>query len=134
MPTDEHVFVIPAAALDRLGPVRGLRTDLGGRLAALLAPAPVTFRPRAAVETDPAFKQLIPYVVLRHGDALFHYTRGAGGGEARLRARRSVGVGGHISVADAAGANDPYRAGMLRELAEEVDVASPFTERLLGLV
>src|SRR4051812_37266048 len=134
MPTDEHVLVIPAAALDRLGPVRGLRTDLGGRLADLLGPAHVTFRPRAAVETDPAFKQLIPYVVLRHGGDLFHYTRGVGGGEARLRAMRSIGVGGHISAADAAGAADPYRAGMLRELAEEVDVGSPFAERVLGLV
>jgi predicted NUDIX family phosphoesterase len=134
MPRDEHVLVIPAAALERLGPIRGLRTDLGGRLADLLDPTHVTFRPRSAVETDPSFKQLIPYVVLRHGDELFHYTRGAGGGEARLRALRSIGVGGHITAEDAAGAADPYRAGMRRELAEEVDLDSPFTEQLLGLV
>jgi predicted NUDIX family phosphoesterase len=137
---DEHVLVIPAAALDRLGPVRGFRADPGGRLADLLDPAHITFRPRAAVEADPTFKQLIPYVVFRHGGDLFHYTRGAGGGEARLRAKRSVGVGGHISAADAAGVPacgspaDPYRAGMLRELAEEVEVGSPYTEQIVGLV
>jgi predicted NUDIX family phosphoesterase len=132
--TDEHVLVIPATALDGLGSFRGFRADLGHRLADLLDPAGMRFRPRAAVETDPSYKQLIPYVVLRCGDRLFHYTRGAGGGEARLRAKRSVGVGGHISTADAADSTDPYRAGMLRELAEEVEVASPYTERILGLV
>ena len=134
MSIDESVLVIPAAALDRLGPFHGLRTDLGDRLADLLDPAHVAFRPRAAVETEPSFKQLIPYVVLRHGDRLFHYTRGAGAGEARLRALRSVGVGGHITAEDAAGAADPYRGGMLRELAEEVEIDSSYTERVLGLV
>jgi predicted NUDIX family phosphoesterase len=131
--TDEHVLVVPAAALDRLGPFRGFRPD-PDRLADLLDPARLEFRPRSAVETDPSVKQLIPYVVFRCGDDVFHYTRGAGGGEARLRAKRSVGVGGHISAADAAGADDPYRAGMLRELAEEVEVDSPYAERVLGLV
>jgi predicted NUDIX family phosphoesterase len=131
---DEHVLVVPAAALERLGSFHGLRIDLGHRLADLLDPAGVEFRPRSAVETDPSYKQLIPYVVLRCGDRLFHYTRGAGGGEARLRAKRSVGVGGHISAADADGAADPYRAGLLRELAEEVEIASSYTERVLGLL
>src|SRR5262245_27461458 len=134
MMTDEQVLVVSATILDRFGRFRGLRTDLGHRLADLLDPAHVEFRPRAAVETDPSYKQLIPYVVLRCGDDLFHYTRGAAGGEARLRALRSIGVGGHISAADAAGAGDPYRAGMMRELAEEVEVAAPYSERLLGLV
>src|SRR4051794_1798034 len=132
--TDEHVLVIPSSILTQRGSFHGLRTDLGRHLADLLNPAHVEFRPRAAVETDPSFKQLIPYVVLRYGDDLFHYTRGAGGGEARLRAKRSVGVGGHISAADAAGSGDPYRTGMRRELAEEVEVASPYTERVLGLL
>jgi len=42
-----------------------------------------------------------------------------------------VGIGGHIS-ADDAGAADPYRAGMLRELAEEVELGSAFRERMFG--
>src|SRR4051794_20427491 len=116
--TDEHVLVIPTTILARLGSFRGLRADLGHCLADLLDPAALQFRPRAAVETDPSYKQLIPYVVLRWRDQLFHYTRGAGG-ESRLRAQRSIGVGGHISAADAASSGDPYRAGMMRELAEE---------------
>ncbi len=59
------------------------------------------------MEDDPSFKQLIPYVLFRWTDAdgtvhLFEYLRGSGQGERRLHAKRSVGVGGHISSLDAA--------------------------------
>ncbi len=58
------------------------------------------------MESDPSFKQLIPYVLLQHTDAagqihLFTYTRGKGQGEARLHSKRSFGIGGHISAEDA---------------------------------
>src|SRR5262245_46904983 len=128
----EQVLVIPAGALDRLGPFTGLRR--GGELLSRLLDSPgLEFRPRADVETDPSVKQLIPYVVFRWRDRLFHYTRGATGSEARLRALRSIGVGGHINPVDAAAA-DPYRAGLERELAEEVSLDSPYRESILGLI
>jgi predicted NUDIX family phosphoesterase len=95
--------------------------------------AAFTYQPRSTCETDPAFKQLIPYVVLTCGDLVFHYRRGASGTEARLRAKRSVGIGGHINDSDA-GSADPFRAGMLRELTEEVAVGSPSAEHFLGFL
>lgn len=134
MSMNESVLVIPANAMDRFGPFTGFRADLGDRLHELLNPAHLLFRPRASVETDPSFKQLIPYVVFRWGDELFHYTRGSGAGEARLRAKRSIGIGGHINSADAHGQGDLYRSGMRRELAEEVNIDSRFSERIIGLV
>lgn len=134
MSMNESVLVIPADAMDRLGPFTGFRADLGDRLHELLNPAHLLFRPRASVETDPSFKQLIPYVVFRWGDDLFHYTRGAGAGEARLRTKRSIGIGGHINSVDAQGQGDLYRSGMRRELAEEVNIDSQFSERIIGLV
>ncbi len=100
----------------------------------LLDPAHLSYRPRAEVETDPSFKQLIPYVVLRCGDLVFHYTRGQRGTESRLRALRSVGVGGHISQQDSTLFGDPYRDGMLREVAEEIYLESKYTERCVGLI
>jgi predicted NUDIX family phosphoesterase len=128
----EQVLVIPAATLDQLGPFTGLR--LGGDLLPRLLDSPgLEFRPRAEVETDPSVKQLIPYVIFRWRDRLFHYTRGVAGSEVRLRALRSIGVGGHINPIDA-GSADPYRAGLQRELAEEVVLESPFRESVLGLV
>lgn len=132
--TDERVLCIPRSQLVAAGLFHGFRPAADRYAAAVLSPAGFSFRPRSEVETDPSFKQLIPYVVLRYGCDLFHYRRGATGTEARLHAWRSVGVGGHISEEDAASGTDPYRAGMLRELAEELDVRSAFTERLLGFI
>ncbi|MFL5339552.1 MAG: phosphoesterase [Gemmataceae bacterium] len=130
----ERVLGLPTARFHAAGLFQGFRPFDPESVAFLLDPAHLEYRPRAQAETDPTFKQLIPYVVLFCGDVVFHYTRGGSGTETRLRALRSVGVGGHISAAEDSAAADPYRAGMLRELAEEVDVRSPFRERPLGLI
>ena len=61
------------------------------------------FMPRAKAETDPSFKQIIPYVVITDGKNILHYVRGKKAGEQRLVAKGSVGIGGHINRADAPG-------------------------------
>jgi predicted NUDIX family phosphoesterase len=134
MPTDERVLVIPTDRFRAAGYFHGFRRADEAYLAALLDPTGFAFRPRREVESDPAFKQLIPYVVLRCGAEVFHYRRGASGTEKRLAALRSVGIGGHISEQDAAGGEHAYRTGMLRELAEEVEVGGGWSERLLGFI
>ncbi len=134
MPADERVLCIPTSHFHALGYFHGgRRTDEAYR-AALLDPARFSFHARSQVETDPSFKQLIPYVLLRHDDSLFHYRRGATGTETRLRSLRSLGIGGHISETDAAGPGDPYANGTMRELMEEVTIAANWTERLLGFI
>ena len=134
MPADERVLCIPDAHFAAAGRFAGFRPADDAYRAALLDPAAFAFRPRSAAETDPGWKQLIPYVVLRCGESVFHYRRGSGAAETRLAAMRSVGVGGHISEADAAGGADPYRTGMRRELAEEVALGSTGGEHLLGFI
>jgi predicted NUDIX family phosphoesterase len=134
MPTDERVLVIPTDHFRAVGYFHGFRRADEAFRSALLDPAAFSFRPRSEVETDPAFKQLIPYVALRCGADVFHYRRGAAGTEKRLASLLSVGIGGHISEADAAGGDDPYRTGMCRELAEEVAIGCGFAERLLGFI
>ncbi len=137
MPKDEEVLVVPALLLDQLGPFSGFTTAIDRYLPAILDPNHQSFRPRSLVETDPSFKQLIPYVILEcnneQGTRLFQYTRGKGQGEARLHALKSVGIGGHISVEDAQG-DDWYRVGMQRELTEEVDIGCGGTDRIVGLI
>lgn len=131
MPTDERVLVIPTEQFRSAGYFQGFRqTDE----ATYLDPSCFSFRPRAGVETDPSYKQLIPYVVLMCGDQVFNYRRGKAGTETRLQALRSIGIGGHISEADAAGGDDPYRTGMIRELAEEVAIGCDWTELFLGFI
>lgn len=133
MPTSERVLCIPRTQLEAAGLFHGFRPVSEAFAAGLLNPAGFSFRPRSEVETDPSFKQLIPYVVLRCGGRVFHYRRGGSGTETRLHARRSVGIGGHIAEGDA-GKGDVYLAGMVRELNEEVDFGRHTAGRIVGFI
>ncbi|MBI3975010.1 MAG: phosphoesterase [Armatimonadetes bacterium] len=92
------------------------------------------FRPRAAVEEDPTLKQIIPYLIIRHGERIFLFQRSGKGGESRLHGRVSIGVGGHIVREDTAGADDLLRAGLSRELTEELIIAGSWTARPVGVL
>jgi predicted NUDIX family phosphoesterase len=137
MSKDEEVLVVPAKLLDQLGPFSGFQPKVDRYLPTILDKAHQSFRPRSLVETDPSYKQLIPYVILECSDAnqtrLFQYTRGKGQGEKRLHALRSIGIGGHISVEDANG-DDWYKTGMQRELDEEVAIECSGQQRIVGLI
>lgn len=130
----ERVLVVPTAVFHAAGLFQGFTDQAEKYLSRLLDPAVLSYRPRAEVETDPSFKQIVPYVVLKCRDRVFHYTRGKAGGEARLRALRSIGVGGHIGEQDSNLFESPYRSGMLREVAEEVRLETTYQERCLGLI
>ncbi len=134
MPLDEKVLVIPTERFRAAGYFHGMRGADDTYRAAILDATAFEFRPRYEVETDPSFKQLIPYILLKCGDQLFHYRRGSAGTEKRLESLRSIGIGGHISEADAAGGTDPYQTGMMRELTEEVELGSGFRERCVGFI
>jgi predicted NUDIX family phosphoesterase len=136
----EDVLVVPRALFESVGAFQGFSGDTAAYLPALLDPRHTSWRARATVEDDPSFKQLIPYCVLSWRDAdgrphYFAYTRGGGQGDARLRAKRSVGIGGHISSTDGAHGDDTsYDAGMRRELAEEIVIDGAWTARCVGLI
>lgn len=130
----ERVLVIPEARFREAGVFQGFRPYAAEYLAAILDRRHLSFRPRGEVETDPSFKQLIPYVVLRCRDEVFHYMRGSAGAEKRLQAQRSIGIGGHISRQDGPPDDDPYRRGLERELNEETEISSPYRERVLGFI
>ncbi|MFO0880233.1 MAG: phosphoesterase [Gemmataceae bacterium] len=129
----EKVLVVPTAIFREAGLFHGFSDRVDHYLPHLLRPEVLRFAPRAEAEDDPELKQLIPYVVLRHGTTLFHYQR-AGGAEKRLHARRSIGIGGHICSEDGAPEEAAYFAGMWRELAEEVELPAITAERCLGLI
>ena len=93
-----------------------------------------SFRPRKQVEEDPSFKQIIPYLIVRHTDHLFLFQRGAAGNEARLRGLFSIGVGGHINRSDVEGASDLVAAGLRRELDEELIIHGTWRARLVGVL
>src|SRR5207253_456277 len=134
----EHVLVVPTSLFHKLGHFQGFSSDTKKYLTELLKPEHASYRPRGQMELDPSYKQLIPYVLFRHRDAqgrvcVFQYTRGKGQGESRLHAKRSIGIGGHISADDAAQAS-AYEEGMRRELEEEVVIDTTYRGRMVGLI
>lgn len=133
---DEHVLCVATSAFRELGDFQGFNPDAARYLSGLLRPEYLSFQPRSTCESDPTFKQLIPYIVLRCGGRIFCYRRR--NGDPRLERQLSLGVGGHINADDALLRSDPadwYDAGMQRELHEEVEIHCEHGEpRLLGLI
>ena len=140
MPADENVLVVRRSLFEELGNFHGLNFAPEKYLRALLSRGNNFFLPRAQAETDPSYKQIIPYAVIAHGDTVLHYVRGKKAGEQRLVAKGSIGIGGHMSeekdellwnfeIDEAA-----YRAGVEREVNEEIRIDSPFEDRIVALL
>lgn len=138
MPKHEEVLVVERTVFDRVGAFQGLSLEVEPYLAAFFAPGVSRFVPRAAAETDPALKQIIPYVILATDDRVLSYVRGKRAGETRLVDRRSIGIGGHINPVDAlplfADPRDAYLAAVEREVAEEIDVRSAHTDNIVAVL
>lgn len=134
----EQVLVVARGLLDEIGSFEGLRTDgLDAAIGRLLDPANHFFMDRAAAEEDPSHKQLIPYCIFRCGDRILHYTRGKSGGESRLHAKISVGVGGHVNpidMGDGRTGPDAYHAAVTREIEEELDLPEEHEHRIIALL
>ena len=130
----EQVLVIPTAVFHEIGHFNGYCGDTDRYLDVILDPIHASYRPRPEMEKDPSFKQLIPYCIFRCDGQIFSYQRGNDQGEARLHAKRSVGVGGHVSTLDLDGEGSPYREGMKREIEEEVFLDAGYRETCVGLI
>ncbi|MDA1006217.1 MAG: hypothetical protein O3A87_07010 [Verrucomicrobia bacterium] len=133
----EEILVVPRALFDELGAFEGLNLDVDHYLPTLLDPANNHFMDRAAAEIDPGFKQIIPYSLFRHEGRYLHYFRGKSGGEARLHAQGSMGIGGHINPIDTREdhlGRDTYMAGVTREIEEELVLAGEHPHRVVALL
>jgi predicted NUDIX family phosphoesterase len=96
-----------------------------------LSAADIRWIERSEAETNNAYKQIIPYVVVRQsmGRILCYPRHGA---ESRLHGLISCGIGGHIDIHDV---QDTFEktviTGMIRELREEL---AGFREDQIDLV
>jgi predicted NUDIX family phosphoesterase len=135
---EEQILVVQRKVLDEVGTFHGLSFHIDRYLPRFFAPGVPRFIPRPAAEKDPSHKQLIPYVVMKAGDKYLTYVRGKRAGETRLVGHRSIGIGGHINPADdslfAKNMLDVYLAAVQREVAEEVSVDTPHTDKLIALI
>ena len=114
MSDDELVYVVPRESVMAADGWYGIReADLVAFVASIEQHG--RFGPRPAMEADPTFKQVIPYLVLRDGDRYFLMRRTRAGGDVRLHDRWSIGVGGHMNPGD-----ENLDGGLRREWSEEV--------------
>ncbi|HET7702786.1 MAG TPA: hypothetical protein VFK35_05260 [Candidatus Limnocylindrales bacterium] len=134
--SDELVLVVPTA--DLIAEIGGGRAWHGIREAGETDLADLirrrgAFHPRAAMESDPSWKQVIPYPVLRDGSSWFLMRRTRAGGDARLHDRYSIGVGGHVNPEDG-GLDGDLRGALRREWHEELVVDFVPEFRFIGLL
>jgi predicted NUDIX family phosphoesterase len=134
---DEKILGFPRTLFEQLGRFHGFSPDVDRYLPAILDPRNNSFRLRVEAETDPGFKQIIPYVVITDGGRVLHYVRGKKAGEQRLVAKGSIGIGGHINDEDHslfAVGMDAFRAAVEREVREELHVEGVFDAQPVGLI
>jgi len=133
----ENVLVIRRNLFEQLGSFQGLSFEPEKYLNLLLSRGNNFFFPRAQAENDPAYKQIIPYVLLAFHDRVLHYVRGKKAGEQRLVAKGSIGIGGHMNESDEslfAWDEQAYRAGVEREVNEEIKIDTQFEDRIVALL
>jgi len=134
---EEMILVVRRTLFDELGSFQGLNFDVDRYLPALLSRSNNFFMPRSAAESDPGFKQIIPYVILTHAGKILHYVRGKKAGEQRLVAKGSIGIGGHMNEGDEglfAFDRNAYDAAVSREVAEELKLGSAYNNRIVALL
>lgn len=138
---DEKVLVFPRSLIEQLGIFQGFNTDVNRYLPTILDTKNHNFMPRAQAETDPNFKQIIPYVVITDGKHVLHYVRGKKAGEQRLVAKGSVGIGGHINNIDYDESlfaftfgKEAFEDAVRREVCEELSIQGEAVPRAVGLI
>jgi len=131
---DEKVLVVPASILFEKGRWQGIKSDNIDYYLDLIKNN-YQFKRRGDVETDPAWKQIIPYIVFSSGGKFFMYTYLSKAGEQRLATSLIIGVGGHINETDVSGEANVLEAGTMREWNEEIDYKGTLIEKkLVGIL
>jgi predicted NUDIX family phosphoesterase len=134
---NENVLVIRRELFDQIGAFHGLNFEPQKYLDVFLSRGNNFFLPRPQAETNAAYKQIIPYALIAFKDKLAYYVRGKKAGEQRLIAKGSIGIGGHMNENDEslfAMDEQAYRAGVEREVNEEIKIDAPFEDRIVALL
>ena len=130
----ERVLVLPRADVPGGADFHGIRRARSDTLTELRAivRSHGRYLDRDLAESDPTYKQLIPYVVVRDAAAVFLTHRTDAGGDARLHGRASIGIGGHLNPVDRG--EDALMAGLRREWMEELEADWQPDFALIGLL
>ena len=124
----EQVMVVERAAIEQWIPACGMTTDHGEELLEVVSEKHF-FIDRPTAERSPEYKQIIPYVMIRHDDSWFLLQRTQKQTEERLHHKLSLGIGGHINP-DTPDLLD----GLQKELEEEVNVEGDYALTFAGIL
>lgn len=91
------------------------------------------FHPRDLMETDPAYKQIIPYLVFKYQNSYFLMQRSETASEKRLRNKYSLGIGGHVRKEDLLEGNSLFDWAR-REFHEEINYTGNLSIKPLGIL
>ena len=136
-PPEENILVIKRSLFDELGSFQGLNFEPQKYLRTILSRGNNFFLSRAQAETDPTHKQIVPYAIIACEGRVLYYVRGKRAGEQRLVAKGSIGIGGHLNDNDEslfAWDEAAYRAGVEREVNEEIKIDAQFEDRIVALL
>ena len=128
---EEQILVVPREKLLGDNPWHGLYIPEDNRFAERVLEHQ-EFHSRSAMEQDPQYKQIIPYLVFHHGGKLFLMQRKSNASEQRLKNKYSIGIGGHIRSEDME-TND-ILDWAYREFHEEVAYEGTIRPTFLGVV
>lgn len=129
----EHILVVKRDTLLNGTPAwHGLKKiDIDQYL--LLIQTHKEFHPRPEMELDQNYKQIIPYMVFKHGERYFLMQRSGKASETRLQSKYTFGIGGHVRAEDLQEGSTLFDWAR-REFHEEVSYNGNLTITSLGML
>lgn len=91
-----------------------------------------TFLPRSRMETDPTYKQIIPYMLFTHENNYFLMQRQSKSGDQRLHNKFTLGIGGHVRIEDLQ--EQTLWGWAQREFEEEINYQGNLEISTLGIL
>lgn len=128
----EEILVVPRSTLFKtILPWHGIQHTAFNTFTTIIQDQAV-YMPRAHAETDPKYKQIIPYILFTYDQKLFVMQRKNSASEQRLANKFSLGIGGHIRQEDIQDNNILSWAS--REFEEEVSYQGTLTTQQIGVL
>lgn len=124
----DRVLVVRTSMVNRVGHFHGIRRDYTKYLKLTDQSNGPIFIDRFAAESDARYKQIVSYVIIKHGDQILEFDRSEVNETGEyVDGHRSIGFGGHVQERDynlltMMNNDSGYSASVRREILEEAGI------------
>jgi predicted NUDIX family phosphoesterase len=132
MKNDEKILVVPRLVLLANDDLNGFVSMTNFDLYEDIIRQSGQFLWRSEMEENPAYKQIIPYLIFKHQERYFLMHRRGDATEQRLKGKGTLGIGGHLREEDMQ--HGSIITWAQREFHEEVSYAGKLNIEPLGLI